>query len=152
MDIADLLKIGAAAIQNSSDDATTNISGDLISKALVAILGNEQSDGGLDLSSIIKMFLEKDNNLSEIISSWVGSGENKSISPDLIGEILGSDKIGEFASMLGIGEESAKGAIADALPQMVDQATNEDTSFAGAMFEQLGGAEGMMDILGKMLK
>ncbi len=154
MDITDLLKIGAAAIQNNSDDSTTNLSSDLIAKALASILGGGQNGNGLDLSSIVKMFLEKgDNNvLADVVSSWVGSGENKSIDPGLIGDILGSDKIGEFASMLGIGEESAKGAIADALPQMVDQATNEDASLAETMFEQLGGASGMMDILGKMLK
>ena len=157
MDITDLLKIGAKAIQNNSDDATTNISSDLITTALATILGNGQNGGSLDLGNIVNIFLEKssnagDSNLLEIVSSWIGSGENISISPDLIGELLGSDKIDEFASMLGIGEESAKGAMADALPQMVDQATNEDTSLAETMFEQLGGAEGMMDILGKMLK
>ena len=71
---------------------------------------------------------------------------------DQITDLLGSDKISEFASSLGLSEESAKGALAEALPQVVDQATQGDGNIMEEMLAQVGGTGGAMDMLGKMFK
>jgi len=148
MDLMDLLKVGGALIQGNSDDATTGLDVGDIAGALGGLLGN--SDGGLDLGSLVSGLSE--NGLGEVVGSWLGSGENASISPDQITDLLGSDKISEFASSLGLSEESAKGALADALPQVVDQATSGDNSIVNDMLAQVGGASGAMDMLGKMFR
>ncbi|RUM76758.1 MAG: hypothetical protein DSZ12_01315, partial [Sulfurovum sp.] len=119
-----------------------------IAGALGGLLGN--SEGGLDLSSLIGGLSE--NGLGEVVGSWLGNGENASISIEQITDLLGSEKISEFASQLGLSEESAKGALADALPQVVDQATSGEGSMVEDLLAQVGGASGAMDMLGKMFR
>ncbi len=149
MDFTELLKMGASAIQGNSDDATTGLDSDAISDALGNLLGGG-TDGGLDLSSLVSGLSE--NGLGGIVGSWLGSGENEAISMDSITDLLGSDKISEFASSLGLSEDSAKGALADMLPSVVDKATEGEGSIVEDMLSQIGGAEGAMGMLGKMFK
>jgi len=148
MDLMDLLKVGGSLIQGNSDDATTGLDVGDIAGALGGLLGN--SEGGLDLGSLVSGLSQ--NGLGEIVGSWLGNGENASISADQITDLLGSDKISEFASNLGLSVDSAKGALADALPQVIDQATSGENSMIDDMLAQVGGAGGAMDMLGKMFR
>ena len=144
----ELFKIGASMIQGNSDDATTGLDADDITSALSGLIGN--SEGGLDLAALVGGLSQ--NGLGEIVGSWLGNGENASISMDQITDLLGSEKVAEFASSLGISEESAKGALADSLPQVVDQATAGEGSIMDEMLAQVGGPQGAMDMLGKMFR
>ena len=90
----DLLKVGGSLIQGNSDDATTGLDTGDIANALGGLLGN--SEGGLDLGSLVSGL--SGNGLGEIVGSWLGGGENASISPDQVTDLLGADKISEFAS------------------------------------------------------
>ena len=146
MDLMDLLKTGASLIQGNSDDATTGLDTGDIAGALGGLLGN--SEGGLDLSSLVGGLAS--NGLGDVVGSWLGNGENSPISMDQITDLLGSDKISEFASNLGLSEESAKGALADALPQVIDQATSGEGGMLDDMLANVGGSKGAMDMLGKM--
>jgi uncharacterized protein YidB (DUF937 family) len=148
MDLNDLLRMGGELIQNNSDDATTGLDIGDIANALGGLIGN--SEGGLDLGSLVSGLSQ--NGLGEIVGSWLGSGENASISLDQVKDLLGSDKISEFASQLGLSEESAAGALADALPQVIDQATSGENSLVEDMLAQVGGVGGAMDMLGKMFR
>ena len=148
MDLTELLKMGADAIQGNSDDSTTGLDADSITNALGSLLGGEN---GLDLSSIVSNMTNGEG-LSEIVGSWLGNGENMPISMDSITDLLGSDKISEFASNLGLSEESAKGALSDALPNLIDQATSGENSLVDTMLEKVGGVDGAMDMLGKMFR
>ncbi len=144
MDWGRILQMGAEYIRNNSDEATTNIDSDAIVNAMSSIFGK---DGNIDLSSIISQI--QDGNLMEVVSSWIGSGENKPIEPEKVTEIISEEKVELFAQQLGISKESARQALADALPKVVDEATNEEPSLAEQLFEQIGGVEGAMNILKK---
>ena len=148
MDLMDLLKVGGSLIQGNSDYATTGLDVDDIANALSKLIGN--GEGGLDLGSLVGGLSQ--NGLGEIVGSWLGNGENKSISMDQITDLLGSDKISEFASQLGLSEESAKGALVDSLPQVVDQATSGEGTVMDEMLAQVGGPQGAMDMLSKMFR
>ena len=148
MDLMDLLKAGGSLIQGNSDDATSGLDTGDIANALGGLIGN--SEGGLDLSSLVSGL--SGNGLGDIVGSWLGGGENASISPDQVTDLLGADKISEFASNLGLSEDSAKNALADALPQVVDQATTGEGSMVEDLLAQVGGASGAMDMLGKMFR
>ncbi len=148
MDFGDLLRIGADLIQNNSDEKTTGIDLDTISDALGSIFNSQ--DGNLDLSSILSKLQNGD--LGEIISSWIGSGENAPIEPDKVPELIGEDKLEEFANKLGVDSESAKQALADALPVVVDKATSEDSNLIGDLLDKVGGVEGAMDMLNSFFK
>lgn len=150
----DLLKVGASLIQNSSDDATTGLDSSMITDALGSLLGSGAEGGGLDLGALLSNIAgsgEGAAGLMEIASSWLGQGENAAIEPDQIGELLGSDKVTEFAEKLGISEESARKALADSIPEVVNQASPEGGSdILGSLLAQVGGAEGAIGMLGKM--
>ena len=148
MELMDLFKAGASMIQGNSDDSTTNLDTEDISKALSNIIGDGK--GGIDLGSFVSGL--STNGLGEIVGSWLGNGENKSIDIEQVTSLLGSDKIAEFASALGLSEDSAKGALADSLPNMVDEATKGETNIMDTMLSQIGGGKGAMDMLGKMFR
>lgn len=148
MDLMDLLKVGASLIQGNSDDATTGLDMEDIANALGKLIGNEE--GGLDLGALVGGLSQ--NGLGEIVGSWLGNGENASITMDQITDLFGSDKISEFASQLGLSEESAKGALSDAVPQVVDQATSGEGTMMDEMLAQAGGPAGAMEMLGKMFR
>jgi uncharacterized protein YidB (DUF937 family) len=148
MDLTELFKMGANLIQNSNDDSTTGLDTNAITNALSKLLGGE--NGTIDLTSIFSNLSL--SGLGEIVGSWLGDGENKPISVDAVTDLLGSDKISEFASSLGLSEESAKGAIADALPEMVDKATSSEDSVFNNMLNSVGGVNNALDMLGKIFK
>jgi uncharacterized protein YidB (DUF937 family) len=148
MDLNELFKMGADMIKGNSDDATTNLDSNSIADALSNVLGGE--NGSLDLSKIFSNLSE--SGLGEIVGSWLGDGENKPISVDSITDLLGGDKISEFASSLGLSEESAKNALSEAIPNLVDKATSGEESIFSDMLEKVGGVDGAMDMLGKMFK
>lgn len=144
----DLLKAGASMIQANSDDATTGLDIDDIANALDHLVGN--GAGGLDLVKFVGQLSQ--NGLGEIVGSWLGNGENKAISMEQITTLLGSDNVASFASELGISQESAANALAEAVPQVVDQATAGEGTIMDEMLSSAGGPNGAMEMLGKMFR
>ena len=148
MQITDLLKVGAALIQGNSDDATTRLNVDDIAKALDGLVGDGQ--GGVNLLPFVSGLGE--NGLDTIVGSWLGNGENTSISMEQITELLGSEKVSEFASSLGLSNESAQSTLAEVIPQVVDKATSGEGGIMDEMLAQVGGPNAAMEMLGKMFR
>ena len=145
MDWGQLLQMGAEYIRNNSDEATSSLDIDSIMNALGSIMGE---NGNFDIASLLSNL--QDGSLMEIVSSWIGSGENAPIDPDKVVELVGSEKVEAFAQQLGLSHESAKQALADALPAVVDQATNEEPSLAEQLLDQVGGVEGAINLFKKL--
>jgi len=145
MDWQELIVMGAKYIQNNDDESTTGLDLGDIASALQNVLGGE--DGSIDLQAIIAQV--QDSNLMEIVSSWIGSDENKPIDPEQVTQVVDPAKVQALAQQLGISEESAKKALADALPAVVDQATNEEPSLAKQLLDQVGGVEGALNLIKK---
>jgi len=141
----EVIKTGAEAIKNNSDEATSNLDTDSIANAL-----NDFFKDGFDLDSIISKV--KDSNLGDIISSWIGDGENKPISADAISDLFSTEKISEFAKSLGIDEESAKNALSEVVPNFVDKITSNGQEFLNDLLKDFGGTDGVLDKIGKMFK
>jgi len=148
MELSEIFKTGASLIQDSSDKVTDGLDGDSISSALGNLLSDDS--GNLDLGSLVSNF--SSNGLSDIVGSWLGSGENELISAEQVSELFSSDKISEFASSLGIDEENARVAIADALPNIIDSATLGEGSIVDTMLDKVGGVDGAMSMLGKIFR
>jgi len=143
MELMDLFKMGASLIEGNSDGATSGLDMGDISSALGRVVSN--SDGSLDLASLVGKLSE--NGLGEIVGSWLGQGENSAISTEQISNLLGDDKISNFASELGLSLDSAKQALADAIPQVVDRATAGEHSIVD---EMLSGKSNPMEMFSKM--
>ena len=145
MDMANLLKMGATTFSNSkrSGDAGSGLDiGNLIS-ALSSLAGGDRSKGGFDLGSLLSKM--DAGGLGGIAKSWLGDGNNEAISPDQITNMLGADKISEFASKLGLSKEEAAGGLSEALPQMVDKASS-----GGSLLDSIGGVSGAMGMASKL--
>ncbi len=80
---------------------------------------NNPATGGL--AGLVETF--KNKGLGEVMSSWISTGENMSISPDQIKQTLGSDKIQQIAQSVGISKDAALQQLSQLLPQIVDKLT-----------------------------
>jgi uncharacterized protein YidB (DUF937 family) len=63
--------------------------------------------------------------LGDVMSSWIGTGQNQPISPDQLGGVLGNDMLSELTQRTGMNQGDLLGQLSQMLPQMVDRATPE---------------------------
>jgi len=114
----DLMSIAQNLINQNTSDSVT---GDMVKDGLENLFDSKD----FDISSIMVAMAGNDD-LSSIVGSWLGSGENSAISTDMIGNIFSSSQISGFASKLGLNSSSALSLLSKVLPDIVDQASNED--------------------------
>ncbi len=117
MDIQQIITTGVSLLKNSSILNGKEISSDTLKDAVQSLFGN-----GFDISKLLSAF-GGENGIAGMVSNFMG-GDMK-ISPEKITEIFGSDKINSFAQKLNIDEGSAKNAIADIVPGIVDKVKEE---------------------------
>ena len=55
--------------------------------------------------------------------SWVGTGQNQPISPDMLSQIFGHGQMQDVARELGMSHDQAATSLAQALPNVVDHMT-----------------------------
>ena len=85
--------------------------------------GAAAPDGGL--VGGIGGLLEKLQNAGhgETAKSWVGPGQNQSISPGQLGSALGQKTISDVARQAGVSEQELLSQLSQNLPQFVDKLT-----------------------------
>jgi uncharacterized protein YidB (DUF937 family) len=148
MDLNDIVSMGTKMFQDKVGE--DGVDGNVLQDALSGLLSNEE--GGFDLSNIISSLTggsddgEEGAGLGSIVSSWIGGGENESIDGGMLSNLLGSDKIAEFADKLGIDTDTALSGLTDAVPNMVDKATPDGDT----LLDQVGGLDGLMGMAGKL--
>jgi uncharacterized protein YidB (DUF937 family) len=76
---------------------------------------------GDDLSELVDRFTS--SGLGDEVSSWVGPGENETITPDEVQQGLGQDEIDRIARATGRSADEVAGELALALPGAIDDAT-----------------------------
>lgn len=81
--------------------------------------------GGVDMGGGLGDLMAKfqQGGMGDVMSSWIGSGQNMPISGDQLSNVLGSDMLGKIASQLGISHGEAAGQLSQVLPQVVDKLT-----------------------------
>ena len=102
----DLLQMGAQLL---SQKLVLNIDTDTIASALGGLLANES--GQVDLAGLATK-MASSGNLSAVLGSWLGDGANQSISADSIMDLFGSDRVGAFASKVGVDTGTAADGLA----------------------------------------
>ena len=145
MDMTNLLKMGAQMFIDSkkSGDAGSALDIGSLASALSGLAGGDRSGGNFDMGSLLSKM--DSGGLGAMAQSWLGDGNNEAISPDQISNMLGDEKISDFASKLGLSNEEAAGGLADALPQMVDKASS-----GGSLLDSIGGVSGAIGLAGKL--
>ena len=144
MDMNKLLTMGAKAFMDSQGSGNAGSSLDIgaLTSALSGLSGGS-SGGGIDVGSIISNM--QGGNMGNILQSWLGDGQNDSISGSQISDLLGPDKISAFASQLGLSQDEAIGGLQDAMPKMVDNASS-----GGSLLDSIGGISGALNMASKL--
>jgi uncharacterized protein YidB (DUF937 family) len=90
-----------------------------IAAALAPLLGNLLKGGGL--SKLLGN--ARASGLSAQADSWVGTGENQSVSGQEIKGVVGDDAVKEVAQKAGISEDEAADVLAKVVPHVVNGLT-----------------------------
>ena len=107
-------------ILDSVESVLGNSAGDSQSGLMSTIMNLVGGQGG-GLNGLIDQF--KSKGLGDIVSSWVGTGTNLPVSPDQVQSVLGSDKINDISSKLGMDPSTVTSHLSTLLPQVVDKLT-----------------------------
>lgn len=110
-----------------------------LASAALSVLSSQS--GGI--SGLVQQFASK--GLGDVVSSWVGTGQNLPISPDQIHNALGSEQVQAIAAKAGISPDAAKTGLAQLLPQLVDRLTPNGEVPQGDLMSQ-----GMALLKGKL--
>ena len=103
----------ATGLFHTEEGGTSGLMG-----GVMEMLSNKETGG---LGGLVQSF--KDKGLGDIVSSWVGTGENQPISAEQIQQGLGSDVVQQLAAKAGIAPEEISGKLAEVLPGVVDKLT-----------------------------
>ena len=138
MDMSELLRMGAAAFMESSKSgaAGSALDSEALISALTGLTGGQE---GLDIGRILDAM--QSGGLADIAQSWLGDGQNEALSEDNVTQLLGADKVSDFASQLGVSQEEAIGGLQDALPTLIDKASS-----GGSLLDSLGGIGGAINM------
>jgi len=104
---------------------------------------NSPSIGGIP--GLIEKF--QNGGLGEVVSSWIGTGENQPVSGDQIANTLGADKIKDIAASLGVSDTEAADGLASILPQLIDKLTPNGQVPEGNALQ-----EGLLSLVQKIMK
>lgn len=92
------------------------------------LISNPQTGG---LAGVVQAF--KDKGLGDVVSSWVGTGENLPVSGEQIQSALGNDQIQQIAEKVGTSKEEVSGSLATLLPEIIDRLTPNGTLREGGL-------------------
>ncbi len=103
--------------------AIGNTSAQSGSGAMVAGLMSMLCNHPGGLSGLVQSF--EQNGLGHLMSSWTGNGDNLPISAEQVTNVLGSQRVAEFAAKAGISPENAASHLAELLPSVINQLSPE---------------------------
>ncbi|MEU6901613.1 YidB family protein [Streptomyces virginiae] len=100
-----------------------NILGALLGALMGGGAGGARAGGGADnpLGGLLDMLTK--SGLADQAQSWIGTGQNQSVSGAQISEALPDETLQKVAAQTGVSPEQAADEIAQALPEAVDQLT-----------------------------
>jgi uncharacterized protein YidB (DUF937 family) len=97
--------------------------GGLLQGGLGSLLGGGAAGGVLSggLNDLLKQFEEAGH--GDVANSWVGSGPNKTISPNDLGNALGADKVNTLMAHTGMSREDLLNGLSQQLPELINHLT-----------------------------
>ena len=90
-------------------------------KLAKAVVKQFQTNDGGGLNALLKELEAK--GLGQVAQSWVGTGANLPISAEQLKNVLGSERIQQLASQLGVSPDVISTHLSEILPKIVDRLT-----------------------------
>lgn len=94
---------------------------DSIKQKLGGAAGSGSGGSGLDLSGLTQQLSQ--GGLGDQVQSWLGQGENRSVTGQQITQALGEDRVRQLAGKAGVSPDQMSEQLARDLPQQVDKAS-----------------------------
>lgn len=113
-------------------------------QAVTGMLGNDGEHGGL--GGLVSKFQQA--GLGDVVSSWIGNGQNQPVTGDQLTQVLGSGAVSNIASKLGVSPDQAAGQLSSILPALINHLTPNGQAPAGG----LGNSGELMSLLGGLLQ
>ena len=122
--------------------------------------GNQAQGGGSLLLQVALMLLQQNGGLEGVLGkfrqgglgqqadSWVSTGQNMNISADQLQQVFGSSTISDLASRLGMREDQAGSAMAQMLPDVINNLTPQGQVPANSNDEIADGLSALANSLG----
>ena len=127
-----------------------------LEQVLGGLLSNNATSGGASSSAMLKMAMAlvqqnggiaglvqklQSGGLGDIVSSWVSTGANRSVSPAQLEQALGGTDVAQAAATAGVDPSQAMGGLAAMLPQLIDTLTPDGsvTPSSNTMLTQVMG-------------
>ena len=119
-----------------------------------------QAQGGNMLLQVALMLLQQNGGLEGVLGkfrqgglgqqadSWVSTGQNMNISADQLQQVFGSSTISDLASRLGMREDQAGSAMAQMLPDVINNLTPQGQVPANSNDEIADGLSALANSLG----
>ena len=128
----DLLSIGKQILGNKiMEQLGGNAEG-----AMQAVRGLTEGEG-LNLAGLSSML--EQNGLGAQVQSWLGDGENQEVSAQELEQALGSEKVAQVASEMGVESGDALESLRSIIPNLLDK-----SSEGGSLLDQVGGVGGLL--------
>ena len=116
-------------VKNQVSDESGSPSG--VMGAIGELLNNSETGGLAGLVSKLQQ-----GGLGEAVNSWVGTGNNQSVTASALQAALGSETVQALASKVGISPEMLSTGLAQMLPNAVDQLTPNGEVPSGDLLSQ----------------
>jgi uncharacterized protein YidB (DUF937 family) len=95
--------------------------GDILGQVLGGGAGGGASGGMGGLGGLLEQMQRA--GYGEQARSWVGTGQNMPVSPDVLGQIFGQGGIEEIARQAGVTPQEASTGLSELLPEVVNHVT-----------------------------
>jgi uncharacterized protein YidB (DUF937 family) len=95
--------------------------GGSLSDLIGGMLGGSAAGGAGGLGDLLQRFQQA--GYGDQAQSWVSTGQNQPISPDVIGQIFGTGGLSQIARQAGVSEQDASAGLSQLLPDVVDHFT-----------------------------
>lgn len=85
-----------------------------------------QQDGAAGLGGLGGLLAQlQQAGLDDVVRSWVGTGENKPVQPDHLGDALGKKAVTQMADQAGCSPNDLLSQLSKALPGIIDKLTHD---------------------------
>ena len=121
--LGDILKGALGGGQAPTQTGGSGGLGDILKGGLGGLLAGGAAGSVLSggLNDLLKQFQQAGQ--GDVTKSWVGTGPNKTISPDDLAKALGGDQISALSAHSGMSRDDLLAGLSQYLPQAVDHLT-----------------------------